>query len=52
MNTLIGLLPEDDRDQLKQEMSSGKLDWQNPGGVTVTFFRVIQGNDGNGTKQS
>ena len=42
MHALIILLPDDDRDQLRREMTSWKIDWQNPGGITTfALFKEI-----------
>ena len=42
MHALKVLLPNDDRDQLRREMTSKKLDWQNPGGIaTFALFNEI-----------
>ena len=35
MHALKGLLPDDDRDQLRTKMTSRKLDWQNPCGMQL-----------------
>ena len=33
LKSLIGLLPDDDSDQLRREMASKKMDWSNPQGI-------------------
>ena len=39
---LINLLPEDDCDQLRREMTSRRMDWQNPSGLQIfNLFKEI-----------